>query len=228
MELLAAELERAKETHRQMEEAERRTPSEGRASATPKPARIESVPPARDRAAAAHPRGRRERTALKRPPIRGTDPSRSARRPAATRSSVEPPTYSAPGQARKDALLRGERDVVEQFSERDREERTSDAWASGERDAERGSTREAERVAALEVERSASLEAAPRRGKLQRAGIKESQQPLEATKRSAATPTTRSLDPRHLIGASPAELRRILVLQEVLGPPVGLRAEREE
>jgi hypothetical protein len=125
-------------------------------------------------------------------------------------------------------VLRGERpDAVEQFTERDREERTSDAWTSGERDAESGASRERERGAALEAERSASLEAQPRRAGLQRAGIKESQKPLEAGPRQAPRPAARSLDPRSLVGASPAELRRILILQEVLGPPVGLREERD-
>jgi hypothetical protein len=121
----------------------------------------------------------------------------------------------------------GELDVFEQFSEREREERTSDAWASGERDSERGATRERDRAAALEVDRSASSETAPRRTGLQRAGIKESQKAIEPAKTQVPKPAARSVEPRDLIGASPAELRRILVLQEVLGPPVGLREDRE-
>jgi hypothetical protein len=232
MEILAAELERAKEAHRQMEEglgAERPERVEAPRTATREPERGAGTTPPRDAAAEAKALPKRARPALR--PARAPEALRVPRRAAPTQGSpARPPRLRRAGLREKGGeVMRGERpDVVEQFSERDREERISETWASGEREADGGASRELERVGAVEAERSVSLEISPRRVGLQRAGIKESQRPLEASPRSTRKTAAPSLDPRHLIGASPGDLRRILILREVLGPPVALREDGDE
>jgi hypothetical protein len=245
MEVLAAELQRAKEAQRQARNAPAELPTPGdegqmtwrRAPAGPESS--VSAPPARKAQLAPQ----HARTAPRRAPApASTKRTQPPRRPpgglgSGLGSATKPPSSAAARRKKSDAVLRGERsDAQDQFAERDPQERTSSAWASG-MEAERGSTRESERGTSLEADRSAGLEAkraeslelAPsaRRHGLQRAGIKESQKTLESVPRKAqmAAPAA-SWDPRRLIGASPAELRRILVLNEVLGPPIGLREER--
>jgi hypothetical protein len=228
LELLAAELERARESQRKAEEAAKQraeSPVSSQVDAPQKP--VEWLDISGTSAPKKAPPKRGQPIARRTPP-RGTEPSRTAaRRPplgpkgkSPARTRLVRPDLRAGAAAEP-----GESDFADDLTVR--EGQTSDTWASGERDAERGSSREAERVAALETERSASLEATPRRSKLQRAAIKETQQPIAAAKKQASKPAAHSLEPHHLIGASPAELRRILVLQEVLGPPVALREDRE-
>lgn len=224
LEVLAAEMQRAKDAQRQATQAK---PAERQASQA-KPVEHPALPPQhgpptprKAPVRGAQPVGSLRR-ALKGPPARGTPPTRLV----------------AKQKSKTELVLRGEGvDAEEQFAERDREERTSDLWETGLRDSgrravarevEQGAQSEADRAAALEAKRGASLEAAPTAGRtgLQRPSIKESQRPLGAAPPRAPKVATVSLDPRRLIGASPAELRRILVLQEVLGPPVGLRDDR--
>jgi hypothetical protein len=231
LELLAAEVERAREAQRQSEQGPARERAEPAAMSQDTAARkdpIEWHPVSAPTAKKEPPKRSRP---LRRPPPRGSEPSRTAphRPPPGYKGRAASPTRPLRSdlRAQGEGAGPGDLDVVEQFSERGSEERTSEAWASGVREADSGAAREGGRAAALEVERSASLEAAPRRTGLQRAGIKESQKMLEPAKARVPKPAARSLEPRNLVGASPAELRRILVLQEVLGPPVGLREDRE-
>jgi hypothetical protein len=240
LEILAAELQRAKE------EAQRQS---GQASKGPSSSADRSLPPKKPTVAGSSSSPLEESVAelrrqlhtpkprAKPSPRRTSSPMGPKAQPPRRSGSVAPSRPAARGK-KSDLTLRGERGGLEQFAERDREERTSDAWASGEMEAERGSLREAEqaasletdRAAVLEAKRAASLEATPsaRRHGLQRAAIKESQKPLAVTQRKAPAAATSSLDPRRLVGASPAQLRQILILNEVLGPPVGLRDQPPE
>jgi hypothetical protein len=224
LEVIAAELERAKEAQRQENQPRRPPELPSRPAEVPKQA-MEASPP-RPRAEVRKPSGIVQPT---RRPIRG-------------KSTVVPPTRLA-ARAKPKPGPRVDGDATEeQLAELDRGERTSTLWDAGLRSVDRGAaaevergkqteaegiaTIEAKRAAVVEASRGTSLETSQRKPKLQRAAIKESQKALEAAPKQPSKASASTLEARHLIGASPAELRRILVLQEVLGPPVALRDDQ--